>query len=361
MWVKLHDNSDEKWELTWPIWHMLPRADRKALALQHGFNLGDFEEYMSLQRACEESEQHSNVGSIERRPIDEKRKAAVDESSVAITDASDFEDEAADDDTDNDDDEVLPRLTTASHQHHSNTLLVDDQQFLTRDLVKLGGIIVLPEVLLHQCFSYLPVDAYATLALTSPHWKYLTRTEAVYKRLCERVYPNTHQQLQMRVQEKFNNSYYTMLANRPRVRAGCGLYVYTYSRVKAIQRDMFTDIPRGAVLTMTYYRYRYFEEHNGKVAYAVTALPLEDIVRSILVRHDASGVVVWGTYELFRNMVIIKAKQAWQHVQLELSIHRNCLHLNRHATSKDEAGRKDRVDHRIPEEASFQFVKDKRL
>ena len=38
------------WELSWPIWHMLPRQERKDIALQHGYNtIGEFEEYMYVE------------------------------------------------------------------------------------------------------------------------------------------------------------------------------------------------------------------------------------------------------------------------------------------------------------------------
>ena len=48
--------EDERWELTWPIWHMLPRHERKALAFKYGYKtIGEFEEYMSLQRGITDS------------------------------------------------------------------------------------------------------------------------------------------------------------------------------------------------------------------------------------------------------------------------------------------------------------------
>lgn len=44
--------SRDGWELTWPLWHMLPRDERRKIARNHGFNhIGDFEEFMSLQQA----------------------------------------------------------------------------------------------------------------------------------------------------------------------------------------------------------------------------------------------------------------------------------------------------------------------
>lgn len=41
----LWNKEEEGWELTWPIWHMLPRDERKALANKHGYKtIGAFEE-----------------------------------------------------------------------------------------------------------------------------------------------------------------------------------------------------------------------------------------------------------------------------------------------------------------------------
>jgi len=48
--------TTEEWELTWPIWHMLSRDERKAIAIRHGMKtIGEFEEYMSLHKAEEVS------------------------------------------------------------------------------------------------------------------------------------------------------------------------------------------------------------------------------------------------------------------------------------------------------------------
>ena len=116
------------------------------------------------------------------------------------------------------------------------------------ELMLVGGkILVLPDELLHKVFAWLPVDAYATLALVSPHWKAFTRTEAVYKRLCERLYLNQSKRRALHV-SRFENSCRTMLEKRPRVRAGGGAYVLKYTQVKKIQRDMWTEVSDNNVL-----------------------------------------------------------------------------------------------------------------
>ena len=53
----VQSSQGDAWELTWPIWHLLPRDERQAIAIQHGMKtIGQFEEYMSLTRAVDESE-----------------------------------------------------------------------------------------------------------------------------------------------------------------------------------------------------------------------------------------------------------------------------------------------------------------
>ena len=106
------------------------------------------------------------------------------------------------------------------------------------DIISLGGqILILHDELLHKVFSYLPVDSYGSLALVSPHWKHLTRTEAVYRRLCERLYLKQSKRKQLHL-SRFGGKYRTMLEQRPRVRAAGGCYVLKYSHIKKIQRDI---------------------------------------------------------------------------------------------------------------------------
>ena len=52
----VQSSSGDSWELTWPIWHMLPRNERRAIATKHGMkSIGEFEEYMILTRAVDDS------------------------------------------------------------------------------------------------------------------------------------------------------------------------------------------------------------------------------------------------------------------------------------------------------------------
>ena len=41
----VQSSQGDAWELTWPIWHLLPRGERQAIASQHGMKtIGEFEE-----------------------------------------------------------------------------------------------------------------------------------------------------------------------------------------------------------------------------------------------------------------------------------------------------------------------------
>lgn len=224
---------DSEWELTWPIWHMLPRDERKQIARAHGMNtIGEFEEFMTLQRAvhAEDSLRQPYANdAIYNTPPNESTQANQKQSpNIAAEDE--------DDDEGISDDEARLAATLEAEN------MAATERLPTDELVELGGIILLlSDDMLHRIFEWLPVDAYGVLARVSPHWKSFTRTEAVYKRLCERLYLNQSKRRQLHV-GRFNNSFRTMLEKRPRVRAGGGVYVMKYSRVKAIQRDMWTEV-----------------------------------------------------------------------------------------------------------------------
>jgi hypothetical protein len=217
---------DDDWELTWPIWHMLPRMERKQLASKHGFQtIGAFEEYMSLQRALVGETQDPYENSL-FYPTSNNEQSKEETPLARAQEEEEEEEEEEEDDA-------------------SETNLADEQiqdgRTTTEELIELGGLILLcPDELINRIFSWMPVDSYATLALVSPHWKSFTRTEATYKRLCSRLYLNQSKRRALHV-SRFG-SYRAMLEKRPRVRAGNGVYVMKYSRIIPIQRDMWTEV-----------------------------------------------------------------------------------------------------------------------
>lgn len=295
--------EEERWELTWPIWHMLPRAERKELALKHGYKtIGEFEEYMSLQQAVGNSEQkpYSNNFIYPRTTSDTDLKV------------DNYQDPPLSNELVEEEGEEVCSDCELEEQIRAQQLAATGD-LSKEELILIGGkILILPDELLHKVFAWLPVDTYATLALVSPHWKAFTRTEAVYRRLCERLYLNQSKRRALHV-SRFGNSYRTMLENRPRVRAGGGVYVLKYSQVKKIQRDMWTEIPAGAVLESVYYRYLYFQE-DGRVLYALTSAPPHEVFRRFLhtcLTRKQDKQAVWGTYEVSRTTVTIEAEQPW--------------------------------------------------
>lgn len=226
--------NQDGWELTWPIWHLLPHDERKRLAHMHGYKtIGDFEEYMSLYRAMDDSAYPE-----EKKPSAAKKDSepAADSKRINARENGDDDDDEQEED-DGDDDSDSERKTNYTKQ---GSAVTDDLSY--EELLQVGGqILMLHDEILHQVFAWLPVDVYATLARVSPHWKSITRTEAVYKRLCERLYLNQSKRRQLHV-SRFGGSYRTMLEERPRVRAAGGCYILKYAQVKQIQRDMWTEV-----------------------------------------------------------------------------------------------------------------------
>lgn len=217
--------EDDQWELTWPIWHMLPHSERKSIATKYGYHtIGEFEEFMTLRRAVGETTEQAPYENSLMYAGQEEEKVVVSavekKKSLIEKEDDELEGEAEDD-----------LVSVASME------ALEEEELMKRA----GQILLLPEELIHKLLEWLPVDVYATLALVSPHWKYLTRTESVYKRLCERCYLNQSKRRVLNA-SRFGHSYRTMLETRPRVRAGGGLYVMKYATIKQVQRDMWTEV-----------------------------------------------------------------------------------------------------------------------
>jgi F-box protein 9 len=226
----------EDWALTWPIWHMLSRQERKDIAHQHGYKtIGEFEEHMILQRAVDDSSAFSSVPYENRLVYPSERQSDIMEraGTAVIAAIADVGQKGQDDQNDDDnEDEEAEEEAAAEQAEHQLARKHDEHQssfqkgIVDEEILRLGGrILILPEEMLHRVFAYLPVDAYATLARVSPHWQSFTRTETVYKKLCERLYLNQSKRRALFV-SRFDNSYRQMLERRPRVKAGGGAYGY---------------------------------------------------------------------------------------------------------------------------------------
>lgn len=85
-------------------------------------------------------------------------------------------------------------------------------------------------------------------------------------------------------------------------------------------------------------------------------------------QEDASAV--WGTYEVHKRHVTVRAQQSWQFVKIDLTIQPNTMHgrfgylsFDAHMTSQSgsfDDWSHDRVVYDVPSEP-FRFVRDKRL
>jgi len=362
----LWSGSNKGWQLTWGIWHRLPREEQKKIALEHGLkSIGEFEEFVSLQQAVDDSEYSMVDAEVVAPKLSSAVTSLLSESSVDRSgeDQTKTSKDVDDDDDDDDDDQAILENENSG----------ENSDLSTEELVLIGGqILLLPSEILHQIFAWLPVDAYGTLALVSPHWKFLTRIEAVYKRLCERLYLNQSKRRQLHV-SRFGGSYRRMLETRPRVRAAGGCYVLKYSKIKKIERDMWCEIPVGAILETVYYRYLYFHE-DGRVLYALSNSPPKvmfcRILNVILHKEENDPAIVTGFFQVQKFNCTVVAKQPWHKVKFEITIVPESIYgrfaaltIDRHLTSVSGSFQEwsyDRVEHKVPNK-QFRFIKDSRL
>ena len=385
--------NGDSWELTWPIWHMLPRNERRAIAAKHGMkSIGEFEEYMILTRAVDDS------GGAEGGNSDNHIQASTDGGSSSVLAAASLnssatnwhtpfigkaEEEEEDDDEDGESDSAVEdaaHAATSTHESNGANMMDLDNHL---ELIRLGGLpCSLPDEVLQKVFSCLPIDDHAALALVSPHWSRFTRCESLYRTLCQRIYLNQSKRKTLHV-SRFGNSYRKMLEIRPRVRAGGGLYVLKYQQAIKYERDMFTEIPAGAILESVYYRYLYFFE-DGRVMYALThATPLEMIPRFVKMLLHGRGSKdkwgVWGRYQIARDVVRVWVAHSWHEVSFQLRVipSNGVFHydsgdrgvcttiaLEMHMSSASgnfEDDSQDLVKYDIPSHCYFRFLKDKRL
>jgi len=385
-----------QWELTWPIWHLLPRNERREIATQYGMKtIGEFEEYMSLTRAVDESEGIIGVvrsgvivsNAIDTRDTSDVADVSNDDASNQVSDnqLSDWHPPFIGGGDDNDGDSSVSSsegVDSAKEAESSTGFDYIDLESNYLEINERGGLpCTLPDEILHKCFAFLPIDDHANLALVSPHWSKFTRCEELYKTLCQRIYLNQSKKKVLHV-HKYGNSYRRMLELRPRVRTG-GLYVLKYQEVKKIQRDMWTEIPVGAVLESVYYRYLYFFE-DGRVMYALThAHPMEMIPRfvNMILRgygsKDKWGV--WGKYQIKKDTVRVWASQQWHDVCFQMRVlpSNKALHydngdrgvctsmqLEKHMSSASgnfEDDSHDLVTYEVPQHLYFRFLRDRRL
>jgi hypothetical protein len=228
-------SGNDTWELTWPIWHLLPTHERKEIARQNGFrNIGDFEEEVILSRALNEEETKDmqvarNDNLLGRR---EQTNPLVKNSQTVVQQKERYREDSSEREDDNDEEDVDSIVST----DEDSQLIEEGMDSKDKDEnVEVGGyILLLPdELILHHIFPYLPTEYFAACALVSPHWKGFTRSELAYKELCKRSYLNQSKRKALHV-ARFGGSYRTMLEKRFRVKTGCGLYILKCTKIKKV-------------------------------------------------------------------------------------------------------------------------------
>ncbi len=389
-------SGNENWELTWPIWHMLPLTERKAIAKQNGFKtIGEFEESVILSRALHEEDlppppqpySNDQLHEYESRPHNFGLPILAERNNDMLRKRKelnhhDYEDDDSDSSsTEEGDDEMDYELIIRGGSRKDNIITNSKYNEIQDQHIEHGGLILLlpPDIIIHFILPFLHIDQYATCALVSPHWKYFTRVEAVYKELCKRCYLQQSKRKTLHV-HKFHNSYHTMLNTRFRVKTGCGFYVLKCTKVKKIQRDMWTEIPIGAILESTYYRYLYFFE-NGTLLYALSSKPPHEMI-SIFMKMKQQGVHsyesvngVLGTYVIQKDKVTVNVTHPWHHVRMVLKVLKDgysgsvgrfwALEFEKHWSSKngdfDEYWSRDLVEYKIPSDPIFRFLRDFRI
>mmetsp|Transcript_18931 Transcript_18931/g.28355 ORF Transcript_18931/g.28355 Transcript_18931/m.28355 type:complete len:471 (-) Transcript_18931:30-1442(-) len=411
-------SGNDIWELTWPIWHMLPVEERKDIAKQNGFrSIGEFEESVILSRALKEDVEQQNAqqqqqqqqqtsGQNQIQPyanedLYEMENRPQNFGLPILAERSETKEKEDDDDDGGDDNSEssssssdynegvydvskIPqnsaRIKSSKSKNKSSNPQNQKEDGEDGDIDTGGYMILLPnELIVHFILPFLPIEQYATCALVSPHWKNFTRTELVYKELCKRCYLQQSKRKTLHV-HRFNGSYHTMLNSRFRVKTGCGFYVLKCTKIKKIQRDMWTEIPVGAILESTYYRYMNFFE-DGNLLYALSSKPPHEIIpifrqmkENGSESHSAVNAVL-GKYIIQKDKVTVNVTHPWHHVRLVLNVLTNgypgsvgrfwALELTKHWSSKsgdfDEYWSRDLVEYKVPSEPIFRFLRDWRL
>lgn len=249
-----------------------------------------------------------------------------------------------------------------------------------------GYMMLLPEdLIVKHIFCYLGVEHYCICAQVSVTWRNFTRTEQVYEEICKRSYLKQSRRKTLHV-SKFG-SYRAMLERRPRVKTGRGIYVLKFSRIRKIQRDMWTEVPVGAILETIYYRYLSFEEDGNAVFYALTAKPPNEMIPQFVIArqrsYNAGEVdhdqptkhgIVRGAYQVSGKKVLVKVTHPWHCVQMEMNLLEDgcegsigkfaamdmVKHLSSESGNFDEYWSQDLVEYKVPVEP-FRFVPDARL
>ena len=381
--IYIQTSYGENYELNWPIWHRLPHRERKEIANQHGFKtIGEFEESVILTQTLRQVDDDNLYGddatartfpnNTDFTAINdlERQAVALHISSPHIQKSNENDEESVSSYT-----EEEEALIDSPSSYNPNQPLSETNDGHSRDISEGGLMMLLPdELIIHHIMIFLSTEYYALCSLVSHQWKNFTRSELAYKEICTRCYMNQSKRKTLHV-ARFGGSYRNMLERRWRVKVGCGLYVLKCTKIKQIQRDMWTEIPVGAVLESTYYRYLYFYE-DGRVLYSLTSKAPHEVIpifKKIYATGDAGHSGIFGTYEIQKDNVVVNVKHPWHHVRFHLKVLDKGdfgpglfweLKLERHLSSAkndfDEYWSRDLVEYNVPTE-HFRFLRNWQL
>ncbi|OQR92804.1 F-box protein, partial [Achlya hypogyna] len=124
----------------------------------------------------------------------------------------------------------------------------------------------LPERMITLILEYLDEDSIGLFSSTCHHFHHTASTEFVYEMMCQRVFTTQCRGRPVKL-GKFT-SWAHMFRSRPRVKYN-GFYALRISYYKEPEWNMWTDLPKNAILQAIYYRYFNFR-NDGTFLYAMT-------------------------------------------------------------------------------------------
>eukprot|EP00532_Pseudo-nitzschia_australis_P013453 CAMPEP_0168205702 /NCGR_PEP_ID=MMETSP0140_2-20121125/524_1 /TAXON_ID=44445 /ORGANISM="Pseudo-nitzschia australis, Strain 10249 10 AB" /LENGTH=365 /DNA_ID=CAMNT_0008131747 /DNA_START=174 /DNA_END=1269 /DNA_ORIENTATION=- len=328
--------SDKGWQLTWGIWHRLPRDEQKKIAIQHGLkSIGEFEEFVSLQQAVDDSE-YSMV-EVAKDPSSGtttySRSAASSTNDLLNNNNTDQTEKIEGDEQEESDDDD-------DHNLLENECAESETELSEEELMMFGGkILILPSEILHQIFAWLPADAYGTLALAVLIGSF-SREQKPY------INDSARGCISIRVSD--GNCMFLVLEDpiEECLKHAQGFgppAILKYSKFRKVERDMWCEIPIGAVLETVYYRYLYFHE-DGRCLYALSNSPpkimFPRMLNVILHKEGTDPAIVSGIFQIQKYNCTVIAKQPWHSVKFEITIIPDSIHgrfaaltIDRHLTS----------------------------
>ncbi|EQC30404.1 hypothetical protein SDRG_11979 [Saprolegnia diclina VS20] len=155
----------------------------------------------------------------------------------------------------------------------------------------------MPERMLMLVLEFLDEDTIGNFSNTCHHFHRAASNEYIYEMMCRRVF--TMQSRGRAVKLGKFSSWAHMFRGRPRVKYH-GFYALRISYYKEPEWNMWTDLPKNAILLAIYYRYFNFR-NDGTFLYAMTHRHPRETAE--LMRHRDKETIFVGNYYLARGQV----------------------------------------------------------